>query len=96
VGALADKACIPEKIIFLNAELHRCIHYLFLTIEVNIPFREKSLYCICRYKILLCRNPEMKSHQDTEEIRWQVMKAMLDDFPSLKKRAKNYVEKDED
>jgi hypothetical protein len=37
----------------------------------------------------------MKSHQNTEEIRWQAIKAMLDDFPALRKRAKNYVEKAE-
>jgi hypothetical protein len=35
----------------------------------------------------------MKSHQNTEEIRWQVIKAMLDDFPELRKKVKNYIEK---
>jgi hypothetical protein len=26
-----------------------------------------------------------------EEIRWQVIKAMLDEFPTLKKKVKNYL-----
>jgi len=26
-----------------------------------------------------------------EEIRWQVIKAMLDEFPTLKERAKSYL-----
>jgi hypothetical protein len=37
----------------------------------------------------------MKSHYNAEDIRWQVMKAMLDDFPALRKKVKNYVEKAE-
>ncbi len=35
----------------------------------------------------------MKSVQNVEEIRWQVVKAMLDDFPALRGRVKSYVEK---
>jgi hypothetical protein len=27
----------------------------------------------------------------SEEIRWQVMKAMLDEFPTLKEKVKNYL-----
>jgi len=38
----------------------------------------------------------MKSHHNTEEIRWQVLKAMLDDFPDLREKAKNYIRKTED
>jgi hypothetical protein len=26
-----------------------------------------------------------------EEIRWQVVKAMLDEFPTLKKKVRNYI-----
>jgi hypothetical protein len=37
----------------------------------------------------------MKIPQNTEEIRWQVIKAMLDDFPELRKKVKNYIEKTE-
>jgi hypothetical protein len=33
------------------------------------------------------------NYQDKEEIRWQVVKAMLDEFPTLKKKVRNYVEK---
>jgi hypothetical protein len=33
----------------------------------------------------------MKNHRDKEEIRWQVVKAMLDEFPTLRKKVKNYV-----
>jgi hypothetical protein len=33
----------------------------------------------------------MTNHQNVEEIRWQVMKAMLDDFPELKDKVKSYV-----
>jgi hypothetical protein len=35
----------------------------------------------------------MKSVQSDEEIRWQVVKAMLDDFPALKGKVKSYIEK---
>jgi hypothetical protein len=34
----------------------------------------------------------MKNHRDKEEIRWQVVKAMLDEFPTLRKKVRNYVE----
>jgi hypothetical protein len=37
----------------------------------------------------------MKIHHNTEEIRWQVVKAMLDDFPVLRKKVKSYIEKAE-
>jgi len=29
------------------------------------------------------------------EIRWQVIKAMLDDFPTLKEKAKNYLKEEQ-
>jgi len=31
----------------------------------------------------------------TEEIRWQVMKAMLEQFPALKKRVRAYLKRQE-
>ncbi len=34
----------------------------------------------------------MKSQIGDEEIRWQVVKAMLDEYPTLKEKVKNYVE----
>jgi hypothetical protein len=41
------------------------------------------------------RKPKMKSHHNIEEIRWQVVKAMLDDFPALRGKVKSYIEKAE-
>jgi hypothetical protein len=37
----------------------------------------------------------MKNHLDKNEIRWQVVKAMLDEFPTLKQKVRNYVKTDE-
>jgi hypothetical protein len=34
----------------------------------------------------------MSTESKKEEIRWQIIKAMLDEFPSLKKRVKSYLE----
>lgn len=33
----------------------------------------------------------MKNYCDKEEIRWQVVKSMLDEFPTLRKRVRNYI-----
>jgi len=33
----------------------------------------------------------MKTASKDEEIRWQVIKAMLDEFPTLKVKVKNYL-----
>jgi hypothetical protein len=33
----------------------------------------------------------MPNHHDKEEIRWQVVKAMLDEFPMLRKKVRNYI-----
>ncbi len=37
----------------------------------------------------------MKPYQDKDEIRWQVFKAMLDEFPILKQKVRNYVKTEE-
>jgi hypothetical protein len=34
---------------------------------------------------------KMSARSKSEEIRWQVMKAMLDEFPTLKEKAKKYL-----
>jgi hypothetical protein len=34
----------------------------------------------------------MNTRSKTEEIRWQVLKAMLNEFPALKERVKSYLE----
>jgi len=33
----------------------------------------------------------MNANVKTEEIRWQVIKAMLDEFPTLKEKVKTYL-----
>jgi hypothetical protein len=33
----------------------------------------------------------VRNYQDKEEIRWQVVKAMLDEFPTLRKKVRTYV-----
>jgi hypothetical protein len=33
----------------------------------------------------------MKNYLDKEEIRWQVVKSMLDEFPTLRKKVRNYI-----
>jgi hypothetical protein len=34
---------------------------------------------------------KMSARSKSEEIRWQVMKAMLDEFPTLKEKVKQYL-----
>ncbi len=48
------------------------------------------VYCDVIYVRLL-----MKSAAKSEEIRWQVLKAMLDEFPSLKARTRDYLREQE-
>ena len=58
----------------------------------NVDFGKK-VYIV--YHDLIFTNvqgrSDMNSVQNVEEIRWLVVKAMLDDFPSLKKKVKDYV-----
>jgi hypothetical protein len=50
-------------------------------------------YHICCHKIPVSRIVRrMANHLNKEEIRWQVVKAMLDEFPTLRKKVRNYVE----
>ncbi len=35
----------------------------------------------------------MNTDAKSEEIRWQVIKAMLDEFPALKEKVKSYLRK---
>jgi hypothetical protein len=35
----------------------------------------------------------MNMRGENDEIRWQVVKAMLDEFPTLREKVKNYIEK---
>ncbi len=48
------------------------------------------MYAVIRW---LCRKEmSMKTHVGNEEMRWQVVKAMIDEFPTLKNRVKTYLE----
>jgi len=35
----------------------------------------------------------MSAQQKNEEIRWQVIRAMLEEFPTLKQKVKDYLKK---
>ena len=53
----------------------------------------KKIYIV--YDDLICsRSSEnvMNCSQNVEEVRWQVVKAMLDDFPVLRKKVKDYIQ----
>jgi hypothetical protein len=39
---------------------------------------------------------EMSKKQEAEEIRWQVIKSMLEEFPSLKQKTKTYLDNNHD
>ena len=69
----------------------------FLRFGVNLFRIRKKLYIVYVDIRLTCiyRKPNMKSSHNIEEIRWQVLKAMLDDFPTLRGKAKSYIEKAE-
>jgi len=49
----------------------------------------KSLYGVLLYAIWVSEN--MSASSRNEEIRWQVIKSMLDEFPTLKEKVKKYV-----
>jgi len=38
----------------------------------------------------------MNVNSRNEEIRWQVIRAMLDEFPTLKERVKSYLKEDQE
>jgi len=38
---------------------------------------------------------KMSVKQKTETVRWQVIKAMLDEFPTLKERVKSYLKEEQ-
>lgn len=55
----------------------------------NILILGIKAYMVWRYTIL--GTPDMNTRSKTEEIRWQVIKAMLNEFPALKERVKSYL-----
>jgi hypothetical protein len=52
----------------------------------------KSLYGILLHNIWAF---EVKAKQKDDEIRWQVIKAMLDEFPTLREKVKSYLREQE-
>jgi len=65
----------------------------FIIVEVHRwPFttENEGLYCILLYNILE-ELKMMKIDAKCDEIRWQVLKAMLDEFPCLKEKAQRYL-----
>jgi hypothetical protein len=80
-----------------NISDNESFFYSFFAVEKRMFCVGKKIYIV--YADIRCgclsRKPEMKSHHNTEELRWQVVKAMLEDFPALRKRVKSYVEKAE-
>jgi hypothetical protein len=56
---------------------------------------EQSLYYVLLHEIIMPPTVEgskrMEKRQEKEELRWQVVKAMLDEFPKLKQKVREYV-----
>jgi hypothetical protein len=48
-------------------------------------------YCYIILGSLQTRSASMKN----DEVRWQVIKAMLDEFPALREKVKKYLQKSE-
>ena len=74
-----------------------CGVFLFLGFGMNVFRIRKKLYIVYVDIRLFCsyRKSAMKHIHNVEEIRWQVVKAMLDDFPALRGKVKSYIEKAE-
>jgi hypothetical protein len=51
----------------------------------------KKIYIVYAVLRLNSEQCEMRNYRDKEEIRWQVVKAMLDEFPTLRKKVRNYI-----
>lgn len=60
------------------------------SISVQFISLSEKLYIVSCY-IILWISEIMKTELKNEEIRWKVIKAMLDEFPSLKEKAKKYL-----
>ena len=55
---------------------------------------EIKAYIVYCYTILKVPN-SMTAGSKNQEIRWQVIKAMLDEFPALKEKVKDYLVRQE-
>jgi hypothetical protein len=82
---------------FPKSKLRQALKRFCFAVEKRIFCVGKKIYIVYADIRFCClnRKPEMKSHQNIEEIRWQVVKAMLKDFPALRKKVKGYIEKAE-
>ena len=60
---------------------------------LGVPFRGKRFiyYVLCHKIQVIGWGDAMKTYRDKDEIRWQVVKAMLDEFPTLRQKVRNYV-----
>ena len=56
-------------------------HMSFLEIKVYM------VYCYTLYRMF----EKMSARSKSEDVRWQVMKAMLDEFPMLKEKVKKHL-----
>jgi hypothetical protein len=92
-GGLDIKARIPEEIIFRGLRWWHCGLARLVGSDWGYSVLEKRfIYCVCSHKIsVLGRELSMRNYRDKEEIRWQVVKAMLDEFPTLKEKVRSYV-----
>jgi hypothetical protein len=55
---------------------------------------EIKAYIVYCYTILKVPN-SMNTDPKSQEIRWQVIKAMLDEFPTLKEKVRDYLNRQE-
>ena len=53
-----------------------------------VTFRRQTYIIYC---VIIYARQRMKSQVVTEGIRWQVIKAMLDEFPALREKAMEYL-----
>jgi hypothetical protein len=60
----------------------------------HILVLEIGLYRVCYPKINSVEKEcaEMKTRLQSEELRWEIVKAMMDEFPDLKSKVKAYFE----
>lgn len=80
-----------------NISVNESFSYSLFAVKKWMFCVRKKVYIVYADIRFCClnRKPKMKSNHNTEEIRWQVVKAMLDDFPALRKKVKSYIEKAE-
>jgi len=63
------------------------LSFLFFKTYFAVEIKAYMVYCYTIFRM----SENMGNSHKTEEIRWQVIKAMLDEFPVLKERVRNYL-----